>query len=440
MLWLIPADTREQRIGTMGTPSSLRCTPPAGDQRFRPPGFRVGPRKPRKPPNPRRKRVAEIAGNAEIKEALTAPSQCLHGLQHLVDMAGHLHLVPDLGHGAGLVDQEGGALDAHVLAAVEALLDPGAVLRADLAVLVRHQREGEPVLLLELVVLLHAVLGDADHRSLDLGEVGQGIAKAAGLGGAARRVVLGIEVEHHRLAAQVRQFQLLAAVGGGGEIRCFLAFFDTHKSLPLPTLRGFQPAARAGSSTMRRYIARAACVSAERRARNSPRSRAPSVSAIRRRWPSGAFVSSNAASSPFRVSRSRLCTSEKSVRAVRSRSASFCASRPAAAVRRSISAGWGSSRSGRSTAWRSARYWATKSMSNRPPGRCLKSHGLFAGMWRAMRSRMSATSRTSAAGSRARQSVILTMSESRSASAGGPWITRARVSAICSHVQADCAW
>ena len=34
------------------------------------------------------------------------------------------------------------------------------------------------------------------------------------------------------------------------------------------------------------------------------------------------------------------------------------------------------------------------SMSNRPPGRCLKSRALLAGAWRAMRSRMSATSRT----------------------------------------------
>src|SRR5882757_1006881 len=371
---------------------------------------------------------------------MTETLKRLHCLQHLVDMARHLHLVPDLGDGAGLVDQEGGALDAHVLAAIEALLDPGSVLLADLAVLVGHQREGEAVLLLELVVLLHAVLGDADHLGLDLGEVGQGVAKAAGFGGAARGVVLGIKVEHDRLAAQVRQFQLLAAVGGGSEVRCFLPFCDAHESLPLPSLRGFQPAARAGSSTMRVYIARAACVSASMRTRNSSRSRAPSVAAISRCWPSGALVSSNAASSPFRVSRSRLCTSESSVRAAARRSASLCAIRPTAAVRRSISAGWGSSRSGRAAAWRSARYCATKSISNRPPGRCLKSHRLLAGMWRPMRSRMSATSRTSAAGSRGRQSVVLTMSDSRLARPGGPWITRARVSAICSHVQADCAW
>src|SRR5262245_29338298 len=355
-------------------------------------------------------------------------------------MARHLHLAPHLGHRAGLVDQEGRPVDAHVLAAIEALLDPGAVLLADLAILVGHQREVQPVFLLELVVPVDAVLADADHLRLDLAEVGQLVAEAAGLGGAARRVVLGIEVEHHRLAAQLRQLELLAAVGRRREIGRLLAFLDTHPSLLLSSVRGCQPASRAGCSTMRRYIARAAAVSAAIRARRTSRSSAPSVTAIRRRWPSGALASSNAASSPLSVSRSRLCTSDSSVRVARSRSASARSIKPASAARRSISAGCGSSRSGRSAAWRSARYWATESRSNSPPGRCLKSHGLLGGAWRAMRSRMSATSRSSASPSRSRHSVLLTMSARRSTRPAGPWITRARVSAMCSHVQADCAW
>src|SRR5262245_9578239 len=267
------------------------------------------------------------------------PSQCLHCLQHVLDVPGHLHLVPDVGHGAGLVDQEGGALDAHVLAAVETLLDPGAVLLADLAVFVGYQRKVELVLLLELVVAIDAVLGDADHLRLDLGEVGQRIAEATGLCGAARRVVLWVEVEHHRLAAQLGQFQRLAAVGRRGEIRRLLACLDAHSSPPFSSRRGCQPAARAGSSTMRRYIARAWAVSAAMRARSSPRSAASSVEAIRLCWPSGARLSSNAASSPFRVSLSRLCTSDNSVRAARNRSASSRAMKPALAARRSISAG-----------------------------------------------------------------------------------------------------
>src|SRR5262245_61480377 len=48
-------------------------------------------------------------------------------LQHVGDVAGHLHLAPDAADHALAVDQEGGALHAHVFAAVHALLDPGAV-------------------------------------------------------------------------------------------------------------------------------------------------------------------------------------------------------------------------------------------------------------------------------------------------------------------------
>src|SRR5437667_334820 len=52
-----------------------------------------------------------------------------------------------------------------------------------------------------------------------------------------------------------------------------------------------------------------------------------------------------------------------------------------------------------------------------------------------MRSRMSATSRTSPLASRGRQRVDFTIWASWSTSPAGPWITRARVSAICSQAQ-----
>ena len=168
-------------------------------------------------------------------------------------------------------------------------------------------------------------------------------------------------------------------------------------------------------------------------ARAVPRGRrASSVSAIRRRWPSGALVSSNAASSPFEGEpqqalhvRQQRAGGAQPLGVGRGRSG-----RPAA-VRRSISAGCGSRMSGRAAAWRSARYWATKSMSNRPPGRCLKSHGLLGGACWAMRSRMSATSRTSAAGSRGRQSVALTMCAAAARPARPARGSRARASAPC---------
>src|SRR3546814_19883551 len=99
--------------------------------------------------------------------------------EYLLDVALHLHLAPGAAHHALLVDQEGGAVDAHVLAPVERLLHPGAIGLADLAVLVGGEGEGRLVLGLELLVPGDAILGDADDGGVDPGEVGPGVTEAA---------------------------------------------------------------------------------------------------------------------------------------------------------------------------------------------------------------------------------------------------------------------
>ena len=68
-------------------------------------------------------------------------SKPLRGAQHLLDMARNLDLAPDAADLAFLVDEEGGAVDAHVFAPVQALFDPRPVLLADLAVLVGRDRD-----------------------------------------------------------------------------------------------------------------------------------------------------------------------------------------------------------------------------------------------------------------------------------------------------------
>src|SRR5262249_8458095 len=152
----------------------------------------------------------------------------LRRFEHLVDMAGHLDLVPDVADDALLVDQEGGPLDAHIFAAIHALLDPGAVGLADLAVLVGGKGEGELVLLLELVVAGDAVAAEADHHGVALAEAREAVAEAAGLRRAAGGVVLRIEVEDDLLPLQLRQADLAVAVGGQSEIRGLVAGLETH--------------------------------------------------------------------------------------------------------------------------------------------------------------------------------------------------------------------
>src|SRR5580698_736891 len=55
----------------------------------------------------------------------SSPRQCLGFRQHFRDVARHLHLAPHPGDHPVLADQVGGAVDAHVLAAIHALFHPG---------------------------------------------------------------------------------------------------------------------------------------------------------------------------------------------------------------------------------------------------------------------------------------------------------------------------
>src|SRR3990167_4939678 len=109
---------------------------------------------------------SDLRTRTSFQASTNVRSKGLQRRLHLGDMASDLDLVPDLCNHAVLVDQEGGAVDAHVLAAVEALLDPGPVLRADLAVFVRDEREVEFVLGLELVVAGGALPLAAAHLRL----------------------------------------------------------------------------------------------------------------------------------------------------------------------------------------------------------------------------------------------------------------------------------
>src|SRR5882724_12262712 len=111
-------------------------------------------------------------------------------LQHVGDVAGDLHLAPEAADHALAIDQEGGALQAHILAAVHTLLDPGAVGLGGLAVGIAGEHEGQGVLLLELVVAGDAVARHADDGGVDAAEILHVVTEVAGLLGAAGGIVL----------------------------------------------------------------------------------------------------------------------------------------------------------------------------------------------------------------------------------------------------------
>ena len=138
--------------------------------------------------------------------------------EHLVVVGlrrGLLDHVRDLALG---IDDEGRALDAHVLLAVHGLLDPGAVEVGNRVVGVGEQGEVEPVLAGELRDRLDRVRRDADHPGAGGLVVGAAVADAAGLGRASPRVGPWVEVEDDGLAAQVGEGDRGAVLVGEREV------------------------------------------------------------------------------------------------------------------------------------------------------------------------------------------------------------------------------
>src|SRR3546814_1602391 len=81
---------------------------------------------------------------------------CSSGLrrrEHGFGVAGNLHLAPDALDDAVAVDEERGAVDAHIFAAVQALFDPGAEGFADRPIRIGRERHLEVVFFGELAVL-----------------------------------------------------------------------------------------------------------------------------------------------------------------------------------------------------------------------------------------------------------------------------------------------
>src|SRR3569833_698003 len=104
-----------------------------------------------------------------VNRAVTAscPSERPDGLEHRLGVAGDLHLAPDLPDDS-VADQEGRAVDPHVLAAIELLLHPASIALDHRALRVGAQRDRQPVLGGEFLVALHTVLRGAHDRGAGL--------------------------------------------------------------------------------------------------------------------------------------------------------------------------------------------------------------------------------------------------------------------------------
>ena len=89
----------------------------------------------------------------------------------------------------------------------------------DASVRIAQQMEGNAVFVAEFAVAVAVVEADPDDHGAVLGDFLVGVTKPLGLQGAARCVVLRIEVQHDGLAVETAETDILAACVAKDKIR-----------------------------------------------------------------------------------------------------------------------------------------------------------------------------------------------------------------------------
>src|SRR6267154_366450 len=163
----------------------------------------------------------------DLCEASAAESACwsdgFNKIEHLLGVAGNFDSAPLAPENAVAVEHEGAALDAPYFFPVKVLHFHHPELAADFLGLVGKQLEGKSHLRLEILVRLETVTRDSGYRTSRLLELGVEIAKLRAFRGAARGVVLGVEIQDQQLGFERREPELLAAGGGQHEVaHCFV--------------------------------------------------------------------------------------------------------------------------------------------------------------------------------------------------------------------------
>src|SRR5579883_91097 len=139
--------------------------------------------------------------------------------KHFFAVVRRIYFGPDFGDFSLRIDEKGVAVRN---------LEPGViaqrtVLRHHLLVRITQQREVQPVFRAELLVAVHCVHAHAKNHSIGFLELLLVALEIVGLNRAAGGHVLGIEVEHHPLAAEAVETDRFAFLRRQREIRCLLA-------------------------------------------------------------------------------------------------------------------------------------------------------------------------------------------------------------------------
>jgi hypothetical protein len=136
------------------------------------------------------------------------------------------HLAMDRSDLPFRIDDKRAALGTHILATVHALLNPDAVRFHNGPVFIDQQREGKNVFLDEFRMASGAIDTHPEYDSLP-GKLLPYVPQAARLRGAARRIVLRVEIQNDDLSPKILKRDALAIVRSpdceGAEFRCRIA-------------------------------------------------------------------------------------------------------------------------------------------------------------------------------------------------------------------------
>ena len=171
------------------------------------------------------------------------------GVENFLGVGLHLRFGDHLLNDAILVDDEGGAVGAVEFATHEFFGSPNPVRVMHAQLLVAQQVKLQAELVDELVMRLGGVLADAEDLVARVGERNQVVVEVAGLGRAARRIVLGVEVEDEFGALEFIEGTNVAVLVWGGERGSLVAGAQRRNRLGHTSKNTRMPARFAGSAT-----------------------------------------------------------------------------------------------------------------------------------------------------------------------------------------------
>lgn len=138
--------------------------------------------------------------------------QCAHALQYFSRVPARIHAIFGVSYDTFPIDDERRSGHAETQLSVDLALAPDAIAPADLTLEVRQQADGQAMLVAEICVGKTLVPAHTEHGTVTAPEFLFQIAEFDGLGRTARRVVLGVEIQHRQVPAQgveqVEQFQI----------------------------------------------------------------------------------------------------------------------------------------------------------------------------------------------------------------------------------------